>query len=122
LPDEITRKGSFYRQKLNKAVITLSIDESYELDDGGCDRIRRLEENLYQGFLPKKCKCSNMITYQWSQDKEYSAKGHFNFFNNIKKDSVSRGSMLIYIVLLMAFNVVGELLADIVKVLINWNL
>ena len=35
LPDEITKIGAFHRQKLNKAVITLSIDENYELNDAG---------------------------------------------------------------------------------------
>ena len=121
LPDEITRIGSFHRQKLNKAVITLSIDENYELNDGGCNLIRHLEEDLYQGYLPKGCKCSDVITYQWNQDREYSAQGHFNFYYNISKDSISRGSMFLYIVLLLAIGVAGELLADLVKVLIGWN-
>ena len=51
LPEEITRIGAFHRQKLNKAVISISIDENYELNDGGCYRIHRLEENLYKGYL-----------------------------------------------------------------------
>ena len=46
LPEEITKIGCFHRQKLKKSVITLSINEEYELNDGGCYRIRRLEENL----------------------------------------------------------------------------
>lgn len=50
LPEEITRIGAFHRQKLQKAVITISIDENYELNDAGCYRIRRLEENLYQEY------------------------------------------------------------------------
>ena len=54
LPDEITRIGAFHRQKLKKAVITLSIDENYELNDAGCYRIRRLEEKLYKDYLPKQ--------------------------------------------------------------------
>ena len=47
LPEEITRIGAFHRQKLKKAVITLSIDENYELNDSGCYRTHRLEDNLY---------------------------------------------------------------------------
>ena len=121
LPDEITKKGAFHRQKLNKAVVTISIDDSYELNDGACNLIRRLEEDLYQGYLPKGCKCSDVITYQWHQDQEYNAKGHFNFYYNIAKNSISRGSMFLYIVLLLAIGVAGELLADLVKVLIGWN-
>ena len=122
LPDEITRLGSFHRQKLNKAVITLSIDENYELNDAGCSRIHRLEENLYQSYLPKDCKFLDTITYQWNQDREYSIQGHFNFYYNISKDSISRGSMLLYVVILLAIGVAGELLSDVVKVLFGWKL
>ena len=52
LPEEVTRIGMFHRQKLKKAAITLSVDENYELNDAGCYRIRRLEENLYKDYLP----------------------------------------------------------------------
>ena len=41
LPEEITRIGAFHRQKLKKAVISLSVDENYELNDSACYRIRR---------------------------------------------------------------------------------
>jgi hypothetical protein len=122
LPDEITRIGSFHRQKLNKAGITISIDEKYELNDTGCNCIRRLEENLYQGYLPKNCKGSDVITYQWNQDRAYNSQGHFNFYYNIAKNSISRGSMFLYIVILLAIGVAGELLSDIVKLLFGWNL
>ena len=122
LPEEITKKGAFHRQKLNKTVVTLSIDENYALNDTACDCIRRLEGNLYQGFLPKNCKCSDIITYQWSQDREDSAQGHFNFYYNITKDSISRASMLIYIAILLAVGVSGELLSDVVKMLFGWKL
>ena len=62
-----------------------------------------------------------MITYQWNQDREHNAHGHFTFYYNIAKDSISRASMFSYVVLLLAVGVAGELLADIVKVLIGWN-
>ena len=51
LPDEITKIGSFHRQKLKKAVVTISIDESYELNDSACYRISRLEDTLYKDYL-----------------------------------------------------------------------
>ena len=122
LPDEITRIGAFHRQKLKKAVITLSIDENYELNDAGCYRIRRLEEKLYKDYLPQKYNSEDVITYQWNQSREYNLQGHFNFYYSIAKNSVSRGSMFLYIVLLLIIGVAGELLADLVKVLINWKL
>ena len=111
LPEEITRIGAFHRQKLKKAVITLSIDENYELNDAGCYRIRRLEENLYKDFLPSDYGCDDVITYQWYQTRENSLKGHFNFYYNIFKNSISRSSMFVYMVLLMAIGVVGNILA-----------
>ena len=119
LPEEITRIGIFHRQKLKKAVITLSIDENYELNDGGCYRIRRLEEKLYKNYLPKDYKFEDVITYQWNQDREDHGQGQFNFYYNLSKDSVSKSSMFLYMVLLLTVGIIGDLLAEIVKALIR---
>ena len=119
LPDDITRIGAFHRQKLEKAVITLSVNELYELNDGNCYRIRRLEEDLYKEFLPKGYKGKEVITYQWQQNREHNLKGHFNFYYNIAKNSVSRGSMLMYLILLTALGVVGNLIADLISRLLG---
>ena len=119
LPDEITKIGAFHRQKLKKAVITLSVSEGYELNDGSCYRIRRLEENLYKQFLPKGYKSENVITYQWQQNRDHNLKGHFNFYYNIAKNSVSRASMFVYLILLTAIGVVGNLLADVISGLLG---
>ena len=115
LPEEITKIGAFHRQKLKKAVVTLSINESYELNDSGCYRIRRLEENLYEKFLPKGYKSEDVITYQWQQNRETNLKGHFNFYYNVNKNSVSRGSMFLYLVLLTVIGVAGNLIADLIS-------
>ena len=120
LPEEITRMGAFHRQKLKKAVITLSIDENYELNDSGCYRIHRLEENLYEGYLPADYKREDVITYQWNQSREDNLQGQFNFYYNVTKDSISRGSMFLYMVLLMAIGVLGNILADYVMLLIDF--
>ena len=119
LPEEITRIGAFHRQKLKKAVITLSIDENYELNDGGCYRIRRLEENLYKDYLPKGYIFDDVITYQWNQDRENNGQGQFNFYYNLSKDSVSKSSMFLYMVLLLSVGIFGDILAEIVKTLIR---
>ena len=119
LPEEITRIGIFHRQKLKKAVITLSIDENYELNDGGCYRIRRLEENLYKDYLPNGYKLEDVITYQWNQNREHNGQGQFNFYYNLSKDSISKSSMFLYMVLLLAVGIFGDLLAEIVKALIR---
>jgi hypothetical protein len=111
LPEEITRIGVFHRQKLKKAVVTLSVDENYELNDAGCYRIRRLEENLYEDYLPKDYKCEDVITYQWQQNREYNQQGQFNFYYNLSKNSVSKSSMFLYMLLLLAIGVFGNILA-----------
>lgn len=119
LPQEITKIGVFHRQKLKKAVVTLSINESYELNDADCYKIRRLEENLYQEFLPKGYKSEDVITYQWQQNRETNLKGHFNFYYNVNKNSVSRSSMFLYLVLLTVIGVAGNLIADVISKLLG---
>ena len=117
LPEEITRIGMFHRQKLKKAVVTLSVDEKYELNDSNCYRIRRLEENLYRNYLPKDYRCDDVITYQWNQSREDNLQGQFNFYYSITKNSVSRGSMLLYMILLLAVGVVGDFISSAIKAL-----
>ena len=121
LPEGVTRIGAFHRQKLKKAVITISIDESYELNDANCYRIRRLEENLYAQYLPSNYKYEDVITYQWTQSREQSLPGQFNFYYNIAKESVNSRSMTLYMVLLMIIAVAGEMLADLVKALLGMS-
>lgn len=112
LPEKITSIGMFHRQKLKKAVITLSVDESYEINDSNCYRIRRLEENLFKDYLPKEFKCEDVITYQWNQNREDNLQGQFNFYYSITKNSVSRGSMLLYMILLLAVGVFGDFISE----------
>lgn len=112
LPEEITRIGAFHRQKLKKAVITISIDENYELNDSGCYRTHRLEENLYEDYLPKDYNREDIITYQWHQNREYNLQGQFNFYYTVTKDSVSRGSMFLYMTLLLAIGLFGDFIAN----------
>lgn len=120
LPEEITRIGAFHRQKLKKAVISISIDENYELNDAGCYRIHRLEERLYENYLPKDYKREDVITYQWNQNREYNLQGQFNFYYSIEKNSVSRASMFLYIVLLLSIGIFGDLLSAIIQKIIGF--
>ena len=119
LPEAVTRIGAFHRQKLKKAVITLAIDEDYELNDSGCYRIRRMEENLYKAYLPTDYKCGDVITYQWNQTREYNMQGQFNFYYNITKESINSRSMTLYMVVLMLIAIAGEILGDIAKTLLG---
>lgn len=119
LPEEINRIGAFHRQKLKKALVTISISEDYELNDSGCYRIHRLEEQLYREYLPKDYKQENIITYQWNQNRDYNLFGHFNFYYSISKNAVSKASMILYLVLLLLLGVASEFLARGIETLIS---
>ena len=119
LPESINRIGSFHRQKLKKAVVTLSIHEDYELNDSGCYRIHRLEEKLYEDYLPGDYKCDDIITYQWHQSREVNLRGQFNFYYNLAKESVSRASMCLYMTLLLGIGLFGDLVANFIWDLIT---
>lgn len=110
LPSEINRIGSFHRQKLKKAVITISIDEDYSLNDGNCYRIRRVEEALYRDYVPQGFDCGEAITYQWNQSRENNLLGQFNFYFDLSRDTISKLSVLLYLVLLLLVGMVGDLL------------
>ncbi len=115
LPDEITRIGAFHRQKLKKATITISIDENYEINDFGCYRIRRLEENLYKEYLPVDYLSEDVITYQWNQNREDNFQGQFNFYYSITRNSISKGSMFLYMILLLTIGVIGDIVSRTVQ-------
>ena len=119
LPEEITRVGSFHRQKLKKTVVTISLSEDYDINDEGCYRIRHLEDELYKDYLPTKYKSDDVISYQWHQDRESNLQGQFNFYYNITKDSVNGRTMTVYMILLMLLAVMGEILGDFAKTLLG---
>ena len=121
LPEKITKIGSFHREKLTKTVISLFVNEDYAVNDANCYRIRRMEEELYTDFIPKDFDSDDVIIYKWNQTRDDNLKGRFNFYYNIAKDSISRKSMFLYVVILLALNVAGELLSDLVKLWTNWG-
>ena len=117
LPDEINRIGAFHRQKLKKAVLTISIDEGYELNDNGCYRIRRMEEELYKDFLPEKFPTTDAVTYQWQESREINLKGQFNFYLNISRQTISKASMFVYMILFFLLGASGNACWDLIKVI-----
>ena len=122
LPDEINRIGAFHRQKLKKAVITISIGEDYSMNDANCYRIRRVEKELYKDYVPECFDCDDAITYQWNQNRNTDMLGHFNFYFDVSRDYVSKMSMFIYMILLMVVGIIGGFLEDLIKLIfrINW--
>lgn len=120
LPEEITRVGSFHRQKLKKATITISISEDYDINDDGCYRIRHLEEELFKDYVPQNYETEDVISYQWYQNRESNLQGQFNFYYNIAKNSISRGSMLVYLVLITAISCLGSFFANVITHYMGW--
>ena len=115
LPEEITRVGSFHRQKIKKAIVTITVSEDYDINDEGCYRIRHLEDVLYGKYIPDGYDTEDVISYQWHQDRESNMQGQFNFYYNITKNSISGLSMTVYMILLMLLAVMGEILGDFAK-------
>ena len=83
LPIEINKIEVLHQQRIRKALITISIDEEYELNDSNCYRIRRMEEDLYINYAPPGYTCSDIITYQWVEERDKNMKAHFNFYFDI---------------------------------------
>lgn len=110
LPDEINQIGAFHRQKLNKVVITLSIQEEYQVNDSNCYRIHRLEKDLFGDYVPAGFQCDDAITYEWNESREKNLYGHFNFYFGIARDTISRSSMLLYMILLFTVGFLGNVL------------
>ena len=117
LPKEINSIGAFHRQKLKKAVVTISIADDYEINDMSCYRIRRLENELYRSFLPNGFDGEAAVTYQWQQNREINLKGHFNFYLNISRNSISSGSVFIYMFIIVILNAFGGMAWDIMKMI-----
>ena len=115
LPKEINSIGAFHRQKLKKAVVTISIADDYEIDDVSCYRIRRLEEELYKNFLPVGFDGEDTVTYQWQQTRETNLKGHFNFYLNIAHNAISKGSVALYLVIITLLDMFSAMAWDSIK-------
>lgn len=119
LPEEIGRMSGFHRQKLKKTVVTISLNDSYEINDSNCYRIRRLEEKLYKDYVPSGYDCDDVITYQWNQSRAEDLRGHFNFYFDIAKNAVSKSSMFVYLVILFVMGLMGDALWDLIASLLG---
>ena len=119
LPDEINQIGAFHRQKLNKVVVSLSLQEEYQVNDSNCYRIHRLEKELFGEFAPAGFDCEDAITYEWNESREKNFYGHFNFYFSIARDSISKSSMLLYMVLLFVVNFMGDVLWELLSPLLG---
>ena len=119
LPDEINQIGAFHRQKLNKVVVTMSLQEGYQVNDTNCYRIRRLERDLLGEYAPDGFDFDDAITYEWNETREKNFYGHFNFFFGIARDTISKSSMMLYMILLILVSLVSNLLWSLIAPLLG---
>ena len=119
LPDEINQIGAFHRQKLNKAVVTLSLQEDYQATGANCYRIHRLEKELFGEYAPAGFNCDDAITYEWNESREKNLYGHFNFYFGITRETISKSSMLLYMLLLFVVSLMGNVLWEILSPLLG---
>ena len=119
LPAEIHQIETLHQQRIRKALVTLTLDEEYEINDSNCYRIRRLEENLYKNYAPPGYDCADAVTYQWVEERDKNMKAHYNFYFDIVHNHISKNSVLLYILILLTTAVAGSALYDLVKVLIG---
>ena len=108
-----------HQQRICKVLVTISIDEAYELNDSNCYRIRRLEEDLYINYVPPGYDCSDVITYQWVEGRDKNMKAHFNFYFDIVHSKISQKSVLLYVLIILITAVAGSTLYDLIKNIIT---
>ena len=119
LPDEINQIGAFHRQKLNKAVVTMSLQEDYLVNDANCYRIHRLDKEMYGDYAPEGFNCDDAVTYEWNESREKNLLGHFNFYFHITRNSISRGSLILYFALAFLVSWFGGVLWSGIKPLLG---
>ena len=119
LPSEITAIGSFNRQRLKKAVVTISIDDNYDVNDANCYRIRRVEQHVYDGYAPEGFSSDTIILYEWNQSRERRLRGYFNFYTEIERHIVSKKSMLFYMTIVLIVGAMGNALWELLKFLVG---
>lgn len=114
LPSEINKIEVLHQQRIRKVLVTISIDEEYELNDSNCYRIRRLEEDLYKNYAPQGYDCSDAITYQWVEERAANMKAHYNFYFDIVHSKISQKSVLLYMLIILITAVAGSALYDLI--------
>ena len=119
LPTEINKIEVLHQQRIRKALVTISIDEEYELNDSNCYRIRRMEEDLYKDYAPHGYDCKDFITYQWVEERDNNMKSHYNFYFDIVHSKISQNSVLLYLMIVLITAVAGCAIYDIIIYLIS---
>lgn len=108
LPPEIGTIGALLRQKLNRSVVTIHLNEDYRIDTSNCHRTHRMERDLYEEYAPKGFDTDNVIVYHWQKTKETNQRGSFSYYFDIRREKVSIASVLTYVLIIVIIDFVGN--------------
>jgi hypothetical protein len=115
LPPEINEIKVLHEQRIKKALVTISLGDEYEMNESACYRIRRLEAELNRNYAPEGYDCTDAITYQWVEERNFDMKSHYNFYFTMEHNKISRVSMLLYLFLLFLLGIAGDIIYDLLK-------
>ena len=117
LPPEINEIEALQKQRIRKALVTISLDDEYDMNDSTCYRIRRLEAELNRNYAPEGYDCSDVITYQWVEERDVNMKAHYNFYFTMEYNKISKLSMLVYLFIVLMIGVMDAMLYDLFKLI-----
>ena len=117
LPVEINDIEVLHEQRIKKALVTISLDDEYEMNDSTCYRIRRLEAELNRNYAPVGYDCSDAITYQWVEERDFNMKSHYNFYFTMEHNEISKISMLVYLFIVLLTGALGGAIYDLFKLM-----
>ena len=115
LPPEINEIKVLQEQRIRKALVTISLDDDYEMNESSCYRIRRLEAELNRDYAPEGYDCSDAITYQWVEERDHNMKAHYNFYFTMEHHKISKLSLLFYLFIVLLLGVFDSALYDLIK-------
>ena len=72
----------------------------------------------YKEYLPKGYPGGEAIAHQWNQSREDNMQGQFHFYYSISKDTISRSSMFLYVMVILMLSVTANFLFEFVHKLI----
>lgn len=119
LPSEINDSQVLHEQKIRKVLVTISLSDDYDMDDSACYRIRRLEEELHRNYAPEGYDCRDAITYQWVEERDLDMQAHYNFYFSMGYSSISKVSMLMYLLIVSLCSAFGSAMYDLFKFLFS---
>lgn len=119
LPSEINEIEDLQEQRIRKALVTISLNDEYEMNDATCYRIRRLEAELNRNYAPDGYDCTDAITYQWVEERDSNMKAHYNFYFTIAYNKISKLSIFFYFAIAIFIGVTDSFFYDLFKLLLG---